>query len=162
MDYSSNCIKLRELCIPIYRNYLLANKKFPITKFTPTKRSSGIIYYIKLTINKPIVGNVLSGTSSKDNSINNSYSNNVLSGDNAIYKIGYTSRTISHRISTMNIKPNIIITVIATLNFNKLVDAYNMEQLLHKEHSKERYYGEKLMESGYSECYKSDVLLLDG
>jgi hypothetical protein len=161
MNYPSNCIKLRELCIPLYTNYLIANKKFPVTKFTPRKKGSGIIYYIKLTIktNNIVIPSVLSGTSSRYNINNNR--NNVLSGANAIYKIGYTSRTITHRLTTMNIKPNINITILATLNFNKLVDAYNMEQVLHKEHSKERYYGERLMESGYSECYRSDVLGLD-
>lgn len=84
---------------------------------------------------------------------------NVLSGDNAssIYKIGYTSRTIAHRLTTMEVPANIKVTIIATLKFNKLTDAYNMEQVLHKEFKSGRYYG-KLLGNGNSELYGSDVL----
>jgi hypothetical protein len=201
MDYSSNCIKLRELCIPLYTNYLIKHKKFPVTKFTPRRKRSGIIYYIKLT--NIASSSVLSGVNSKVNSnsnsnttspvlsgntpsynidINNTPIASVLSSDTAmasktnktiashalsseserkLFKLGYTSQTISQRIVTMNIKPNTIITVLATLPFRNVVDAYNMEQILHDKYRSKRYYGEKWMESGYSECYKEDIMELD-
>lgn len=138
MDCSS---KFRELCIPLYRNYILSGVKFPITKYTPRKKSSGLIYYIKLTI------------SSKD--IQGNYSKKVL------YKIGYTSRTVQHRINTLNLSSNIKVKVIAILKFNKVVDAYHVEQLLHKEYGKWNYKGKKVIESGYTELYVKDVLGFD-
>jgi len=182
MDYPSNCNKLRELCIPLYRNYLLANGKFTVSKFTPRKKGSGLIYYIKLT--NIASSSVLSGVNSKVNSNSNSNSNTtspMLSGytsnyktnktiashalgsesERKLFKLGYTSQTISQRIVTMNIKPNTIITVLATLPFRNVVDAYNMEQILHDKYRSKRYYGEKWMESGYSECYKEDIMGLD-
>lgn len=161
MNYPSNCIKLRELCIPLYTNYLIANKKFPVTKFTPRKKGSGIIYYIKLNSfnsnsNKVTTSSVLSSDTARANKTIASHALGSES-ERELFKIGYTSRTITHRLTTMEIPTNIKVTVIATLKFRSVTDAYNMEQVLHKEFKYGRYYG-KVLGNGNSELYGSDVL----
>jgi hypothetical protein len=227
MDYTS---KFRDICMPLYTDYLLEHKRFKVNKFTPKRKGSGLLYYIKLSkvnidgiltssvlggVNSKVNSNsiynidididnivtvdVLSGTSSKYSNIYNSNNSNnidnicniaspVLSGytpkfnktnktiashalkvsesereltflpELICYKIGYTSRSIADRLATMDIQPNVKVSIIATLWFGRAVDAYNMEQILHSKYRSKRYYGEKMVGNGYSECYVEDVL----
>lgn len=236
MDYTS---KFRDICMPLYTDYLLEHKRFKVNKFTPKRKGSGLLYYIKLSkvnnidgiptssvlggVNSKVNSNsiynidididnnivtvdVLSGTSSKYSNIDgivspvlsgytSSYIDtnklttlDVLSGytpkfnktnktiashalkvsesereltcfpELICYKIGYTSRSIADRLATMDIQPNVKVSIIATLWFGRAVDAYNMEQILHCKYRSKRYYGEKMVGNGYSECYVEDVL----
>jgi hypothetical protein len=205
MDYTS---KFRDICMPLYTDYLLEHKRFKVNKFTPKRKGSGLLYYIKLSkVNKYSIDNninniptssVLSGVNSKVNSNsiynidididNNIVTVDVLSGytpkyiktnktiashalkvsesereltclpELICYKIGYTSRSIADRLATMDIQPNVKVSIIATLWFGRAVDAYNMEQILHSKYRSKRYYGEKMVGNGYSECYVEDVL----
>lgn len=134
---TSKTVKLRQLCDNLYYNHIRTFQTFPITKYTPTKKSTGKIYYLRLE-----------------------YFNSV--GDIVtLYKIGYTSRTVAHRITTIGFPSCVIVTIITSVSYSKLVDCYNIEQLLHQEHSRYRYRGVKLLENGNSELYVKDVLGLD-
>lgn len=134
---TSKSVRFRQLCDNFYYNHIRTHQTFPITKYTPTKKSSGNIYYLRLE-----------------------YFNSV--GDIVtLYKIGYTSRTVAHRITTIGIPSCIIVTVVSSVSFGKLLDCYNIEQLLHNEYVRYRYRGVKLLENGNSELYVKDVLGLD-
>ena len=79
----------------------------------------------------------------------------------SVYKIGYTTRSIAHRIKTMGLPWGVKVQVIQITNFACAVGAYNLEQALHLAYSKERYKGAKLIASGYTELYPYDILGLD-
>jgi hypothetical protein len=129
--------KFQQICYNLYSSYLTTNSSFPITKYTPRKRSSGNIYYLKLQYFNSI-GDIVT-----------------------LYKIGYTSRTVAHRVSTIGVPNNIIVTIVTYVSFPKLVDCYNIEQLLHNKYVRYRYRGVRLLENGNSELYVKDVLGLD-
>lgn len=79
----------------------------------------------------------------------------------SVYKIGYTTRSIKHRLKTMGLPLGVKAEVIQITNFTCAIGAYNLEQALHLAYSKDRYKGARLIASGYTELYPSDILGLD-
>ncbi len=79
----------------------------------------------------------------------------------SVYKIGYTTRSIAHRLKTMGLPWGVRPEVIQITNFACAIGAYNLEQALHLAYAKDRYKGARLIASGYTELYSNDILGLD-
>lgn len=80
----------------------------------------------------------------------------------SLYKIGFTSRTVSHRVKTMGVPKGVKVKILQVVLCPNQYVAYNLEQALHLLYEKDRFYSKKpIIQSGYSELYKRDVLGLD-
>jgi len=123
---------LYDMCHQVLSEFERTGKKFTVTKYTPTKRSSGVIYFIKLTF--------------KDKSV--------------IYKLGYSSRTVYHRIETLGLPNYTKVRVLACLPFTSVQTAFNVEQLLHTVCEPYRYKGKNLLGNGNTELYTENLLEL--
>lgn len=123
---------LYDLCDLVLIEFEKSGKKFPVTKYTPTKRSAGVVYFIKLTF--------MDGT--------------------VLFKLGYTSRTVYKRIETMGIPYGTRTRVVAALPFTSVQTAYKAEQLLHEKFTKHKYKGKNILANGNSELYVCDLLAL--
>lgn len=121
---------LYDLCELVLNEFESNGGKFSVTKYTPVKRSTGVIYFIKLTFRD---GNIL-------------------------YKLGYTSRTVYHRIETLGIPLGTKIRVLASLPFTSVQTAFNVEQLLHEKFQNYKYKGKNVLSNGNSELYYNDIL----
>jgi len=121
---------LYDLCEKVLTDFERAGGVFSVTSYTPTKRSSGNIYFLKLTF---FDGRIL-------------------------YKLGYTSRTVYHRIETLGIPLGTKIRVLASLPFTSVQTAFNVEQLLHEKFKDYKYKGKNLLSNGNSELYYNDIL----
>lgn len=75
-----------------------------------------------------------------------------------IYKIGYTSRNIEERMKTLGIPGFVRTEILQIVHFDNAIDAFTIEQLLHKEFERDKFIGSRLLENGNSELYKRDIL----
>jgi len=121
---------LYDLCTEVLDNFNKSGREFTINKYTPTKKSYGNIYFIKLTL--------FDGT--------------------ILYKLGYTSRTVYHRIETIGVPIGTKVRVLASLPFNSLQTAFNVEQLLHEKFAEYKYKGKEVLKNGNSELYIVNLL----
>ena len=74
------------------------------------------------------------------------------------YKIGITNHSVEVRYSSKDLAK---IKVINVIEYSNGKDAYKSEQLILKEYSYAKYEGDPLLESGNTELFTHDVLLLD-
>lgn len=123
---------LYDFCEKVLNDFEQSGGKFSITKYTPVKRSSGVIYFLKLTFRDGMI----------------------------LYKLGYSSRTVYHRIETLGIPLGTKIRVLASLPFTSVQTAFNVEQLLHAVCEPYKYKGKNVLANGNSELYYNDVLSL--
>jgi hypothetical protein len=73
------------------------------------------------------------------------------------YKIGVTNRNAKRRYYRDYAR----VTVLAEWSYSTGKEAYREEQRLLKKYKRKRYHGQRLLFSGDSELFKSDVLGLD-
>lgn len=73
------------------------------------------------------------------------------------YKIGVTNRNAKRRYCRDYAR----VTVLAEWRYSTGKEAYREEQRLLKKYKRKRYHGQRLLFSGNSELFKSDVLGLD-
>ncbi len=78
--------------------------------------------------------------------------------DGEAYKIGITNKTVNERFNTCDLKN---IEIIKTWKYEIGYDAAIEEQRILKEFKYARYQGAPLLDSGNSELFHSDILLLD-
>ena len=123
---------LYDFCEVVLGTFEKSGGKFSVTKYTPVKKSTGVIYFIKLTFS--------------DGSI--------------LYKLGYTSRTVYHRIETLGLPNYTKVRVLASLPFTSVQTAFNVEQLLHTVCEPYRYKGKNLLGNGNTELYTENLLEL--
>ena len=74
-----------------------------------------------------------------------------------IYKIGITNRSIEERFLPWELS---IFTVIKTWSFQTGKEAFEQEQTILRQYSKDKYTGPKLLNSGNSELFNKNILNL--
>lgn len=82
----------------------------------------------------------------------------VKTGNEVLYKIGVTNRTVQERFSKIDLEK---IVVIKTWYFNSGINALLEEQHIITSHTNFRYIGEKILDSGNTELFTKDVFGLD-
>lgn len=81
--------------------------------------------------------------------------------DTPIYKIGITNYNTKERINSMLSDRNVTATILKEFYFEIGKEAYELEQLYHKEFENYRYNGDSFLKNGNTELFYKDVLNLD-
>lgn len=79
-----------------------------------------------------------------------------------LYKIGIANdNDVIKRIKSMKVDKMFNPTILVIMPFEIGADAYKLEQLLHKEYAKHKYYGDPIMKNGNTELFVKDVMGYD-
>jgi hypothetical protein len=79
-----------------------------------------------------------------------------------LYKIGITNfDDVAERIKSMRVKKDFTATVLVLMPFQIGSEAFELEQMLHREYKEHRYFGDPIMANGNTELYVTDVLGYD-